>query len=343
MKKRLFAAVIAAMLVLSLAACGKKEKKATDLVTLGQYKGIEVEKTVITVSDDDVTVRIYNNLKTKAVKLDGFDKIKMWDVVDIDFKGYIDDVAFAGGSGNSSDLMIGSGSFIPGFEDGLIGAETGTTVKLFVKFPDDYGASDLAGKDAVFVVTVNAISRLPELTDEFIAENSSYETLAEYKAGVRSTLESNAEEEIENQFKSDVLEKLIAGCTFDDTLKDDADKYAEDLKSLYTAYASGYGITLDQFLYYFYGVTEEYFLAQLPEIADFNVKAERAFNAIAEIEKLEVTDEEYNAEVTELMQSSNGQFTTAEAVEEAYGKDEIKASILNRKAQDVVFNSAVAK
>jgi trigger factor len=343
MKKRLFAAVIAAMLVLSLAACGKKEKKATDLVTLGQYKGIEVEKTVITVSDDDVSVKIYNNLKDKVVKVDGFDKVKMWDVVNIDFTGYINDVAFEHGSGNAPDLLVGSGTFIPGFEEGLIGAETGTTIKVFTKFPDDYGASDLAGKDAVFVVTVNGISRYPEFTDAFIAENSSYKTLAEYQAGIRSSLESEAEENVESRFKSDVLEKLIAGCTFDDTVKEDADKYAADLKSLYTAYASNYGITLDQFLYYFYGVSEEYFNAQLPEIADFNVKAERAFNAIAEVEKLAVSDEEYNAKVNELMTSSNGQYATAAAVEEAYGKDEIKASILSQKAQDIVFNSAVAK
>lgn len=344
MKKRVFAVTLVLGLMLALAACGKKEepkKKATDLCTLGQYKGVEVEKMVIEVSDDDVIKNIYTALKKHATVVSGHRRVELYDIANIDFKGYLGDEAFQGGEGEDYDLLIGSGSFIPGFEEAIIGAEVGTTFKISVKFPDDYGSTDLAGKDATFVITVNEIKSFPEFTDEFIAENTSYKTLAEYKASVRTTLENNAASNIENKFKSDVMDKVIEGCTFDDSLNEDIKKYSEDLKNLYTQYAASNGIDLETFLYYMYGVSLSYFEETLPEISEYNVKVERILNAVAEVENITVSEEEYNKEIETLIAESS--YETKEAVEEAYTKEAIENSIKSKKAEDVIFNSAVAK
>ncbi|MBO7402899.1 MAG: trigger factor [Lachnospiraceae bacterium] len=343
MKKRIIAVALIAVLAMALAACGKKEtkKKATELCTLGQYKNIEVEKLVIEVSDDDVTKNIYSAMQNEAESVFGHKKVALYDVANIDFEGFLGDVAFEGGKGTGYDLLIGSGTFIPGFEEGLIGADEGTTVKVFVTFPEDYGNADLAGKDATFVCTINKVSVIPEFTDEFIAEKTSYKTFAEYQASVRSALEENAASQIESKFKSDVIDKIIEGCTFDETLADDAKAYATDLKNLYTQYAASYQWDLETFLYYFYGISLSYFEESLPEIAEYNVKVERILDAVAEVEKLEVSDEEYNEEVQKIITDSS--YTTAEEVEEAYTKEAIVNSIKSQKAEDIIFNSAVAK
>ena len=137
------------------------------------------------------------------------------------------------------------------------------------------------------------------------------------------------------------MEKIIEGCTFDDTLQADADEYASDMRKYYENYAAAYNADLESFLYYFYGITLEYFEASLPDAALYNVKCERMLNAVAEVENIQVSDEEYDTYVQNLM--TNYGFETREAVEEAYTKDTIVASIKSERAQDIIFNSAVAK
>ena len=249
MKKKLLIFALLAVAVLAM-ACGKNketdgEKKATDLVTLGQYKGIEVEKMVLEVSDDDVTTKIMTNFKTKAEAVEGHNKVELYDLVNIDYAGYLNNVAFDGGTATGQDLLIGSGTYVPGFEEGLIGAEAGTTVEVNVTFPETYVNEELAGQATIFKITVNSISVLPELTDEFIAANTEYSTYAEYEAYIRDSLETTAESTIEEQFKTDVMNKVIEGCTFDDTIEADITAYAADLRSFYESYATNYGIDLE--------------------------------------------------------------------------------------------------
>ena len=179
---------------------------------LGQYKGIEVEKVVYTVSDEDVDAKL-KQLQEKASRLVDSDKaIENGDTANIDFEGFKDGVAFEGGKAEGHNLVIGSGSFIPGFEDQLIGKKAGEEVEVNVTFPDDYHAEDLAGAPVVFKVKVNAVKvkELPELDDEFAKDTTEFETLEELKADVRAKAEQEAADKAKAEERNAVVEKVIA-------------------------------------------------------------------------------------------------------------------------------------
>jgi len=344
MKKKLVLVALVFAMLACLVACGNKETEPEEEagygVTLGQYKGIEVTKLVLTVSDDDVEKQVYVNLKSAAAETERTE-VKNYDIANIDYTGYLNGEKFSGGEATGTDLMIGSDSFIDGFEDAIIGHSVGETFDINVTFPESYGATDLAGKAVVFTIKINSLKAIPELTDEVIAANTNYKTVEDYYKYVRTSLEENAESTIKAQFESDVLDKVIANCTFSSTLATDAKTYEDNLRSQYESYASSYGIDLETFLYYFLGMTLDNFNTMLPDAAAYNVKLERIFKAVADAENIEITDDEYNEYVEEIM--VNYSYNSAAEVEAAAGKENIISSMRMDKAEELILDSAIAK
>ncbi|MBQ8300721.1 MAG: trigger factor, partial [Clostridia bacterium] len=187
-------------------------------VTLGDYKGIEVDKIDYTVTDEDVDKDIEATQKKNARLITVDDRaVENGDIAVIDFEGFVDGVAFDGGKGEGYELEIGSGTFIPGFEEQIVGAETGADVEVKVTFPEEYHADNLAGQDAIFKVKVNEIKKreLPELDDDFASEVSEFETMAEFKADVRKKLEEAAMNKAKNETENAIIDKVIENATFD--------------------------------------------------------------------------------------------------------------------------------
>ena len=187
-------------------------------VTLGEYKGIKVEKVEYTVSDDDVKAEIDNMMERAARFVDVTDKpIEDGNVAVIDFEGFVDGTPFEGGKAENHNLTIGSGQFIPGFEEQLIGKNIGEECEVNVKFPEEYHASELAGKDATFKVKINGIKNkeYPELDDEFAKDVSEFETLDELKAKTRERLEENAKKRTQREQDEKVLESVCANAQVD--------------------------------------------------------------------------------------------------------------------------------
>ena len=237
-------------------------------VTLGEYKGIEVDKIDYTVTDEDVDKDIEATQKKNARVVTVEDRaIENGDIAVIDFEGFVDDVAFDGGKGEGYELEIGSGTFIPGFEEQLVGANTGDDVDVKVTFPEEYHADNLAGKDAVFKVKVNEIKKreLPELDDDFASEVSEFETMDEFKADVRKKLEEAAQNKAKVETENAIVDKAIENATFDipeAMLETQIDNNVRD----FAQRISYQGMNLDMYLQYT-GMTMEAMRAQFAEQA----------------------------------------------------------------------------
>ena len=229
-----------------------EEVDSAECVTLGDYKKLTLEKKVEQVTDDDVQTAI---MAETAVTMDDPDAtVQKGDTADIAYVGKVDGKEFDGGSSDSYNLVIGSGTFIDGFEDGVVGMKTGETKDLNLKFPDSYQSTDLAGKDVVFTVTVNAFTRPAEnidgweLDDAWVAKNTDYSTVEEYRAGKRAELEAANETTAENNLQNDAMQQMADGCTFHKIPKSYITLGEEDYDKRYTTYLQNYGISLDDYL-----------------------------------------------------------------------------------------------
>ena len=270
-------------------------------VELGEYKGLEVKKNTLEVSDEEVNAQLDSMQKQNArveVKEDG--KVESGDVAVIDFKGFIDGVAFEGGEGHDYALEIGSGSFIDNFEDQLIGLAKGEEKSVKVTFPAEYGKEDLNGKEATFEVTVKEIKakELPELDDEFAKEVSEFETLADLKADIKEKFQKNKDEQVENEFKDALISAAIENAKMEVPevmYEKEIDNMVKDLEQ-----KLGYqGLSLEQYLQ-FTGNTEDKMRAYMKENAEKKVKADLVLEAIAKAENIEATEEEVNEKATEV-------------------------------------------
>ncbi|WP_194189796.1 trigger factor [Clostridium chrysemydis] len=270
-------------------------------VELGEYKGLEVKKNTLEVSDEEVNAQLDSMQKQNArveVKEDG--KVEKGDVALIDFKGFIDGVAFEGGEGHDYALEIGSGSFIDNFEDQLIGLAKGEEKSIKVTFPAEYGKEDLNGKEATFEVTVKEIKakELPELDDEFAKEVSEFETLADLKADIKEKFQKNKDEQVENEFKDALISAAIENAKMEVPevmYEKEIDNMVKDLEQ-----KLGYqGLSLEQYLQ-FTGNTEDKMRAYMKENAEKKVKADLVLEAIAKAENIEATEEEVNEKATEV-------------------------------------------
>ncbi len=313
-------------------------------VTLGQYKGIEVDKADINATDKEVEDAIEkereNNARTIAVD----DRpVQDGDVVVLDFEGFMDGVAFEGGKGENFSLTIGSGAFIPGFEDQLIGAEIDKEVEVNVTFPENYQEAGLAGKPAVFQCTVKEIKekQLPDLDDEFASEVSEFDTLEEYRESVRKYIEERKEEDAKKEKEEKVVDAIIEGAQMDipeamitTQQRQMADEFAQRIRMQ--------GISIEQY-FQVTGLTRAAFLEQMKPQAESRIKSRLVLEAVAKAENIEASEEEYQAEIKKM--AEDYQMEEAELVEMLgeFEKKSIREDINIRKAVDFVAANAVEK
>ena len=312
------------------------EYVALDYITLGEYTGLEVTKDPVEVSDEDVQAMIDTN--TIETLTEG--TVEEGDTVNIDYVGEVDGEEFDGGSAEGYSLEIGSGTFIDGFEDGLIGVEVGATTDLNLTFPENYHSEDLAGKDVVFHVTVNSLSRVPELTDEVAAKVADGMTAEEYRASVREELEESAAIENENLAKQTLLTTVVDNATVNGYPVEYLEYNMEMTKNNYKSMAEMYGMTYEE-LIEAYGMDEETFTATLEEQLKSVLPQEMVMLAIAETEGIEIDDTEYTERLNEIIGETEGEdpTVTIEELEDYYGESYLRKSLLLDKVMDFLVEN----
>jgi trigger factor len=313
-------------------------------VTLGKYKGIEVEKADTTVTDEEVDAAINQERENNARTISVEDRaVKDGDMTVLDYEGFVDGVAFEGGKGENYPLTIGSNTFIPGFEDGLIGAELNKEIEVNVTFPEDYQAEELAGKAAVFKCTVKEIKEkeLPELDDEFASEVSEFDTLAEYKEDVKKNLTEKKETEAKNEKEDKVVDAIIADAKMDipeamltTQQRQLADDFAQRIQMQ--------GISIDQY-FQFTGLTKEAFLEQLKPQAEKRIKSRLVLEAVAKAENFEASADDYEAELKKMAEAYQMEEDKIKEMIGDFEEKSIKEDICIRKAVDFVVENAVEK
>ena len=324
-------------------AAERPDYKALDYVTLGKYKGLEVTLGSADVTDEEIDQQIVSDLsssdKMEEVK-EG--TVESGDVANIDYEGKLNGEAFEGGTDKGYDLTIGSGSFIDGFEDGLIGKKIGETVDLNLTFPENYGSTELAGKDVVFTVTINSVKRAPELTDALVAEISDeYKTVEEYRNSIKEQLETQNKSDQHTQELNDLVAAAYENATVNDYPQEMIDYQLESVTSYYKSYAEQYGMEYADFLEQQVGMTEEEFVKQMTETVKKSLGQEMVLRAIAETENVEISDEKFQEKASEYAQQMGS--TDVDAFIKQYGKSTIMASILQDEAVDILEKNAVVK
>lgn len=273
-------------------------------VTLGEYKGLEVPKADLTVTDEEIDAEVDKEREKNSRMIDVDDRaVANGDSIKLDFDGSVDGVPFEGGKAENYDLVIGSGSFIPGFEEQLVGAEIGKELDVNVTFPEEYHAKELAGKAAVFKCKVNEIKvkELPEADDDFAQDVSEFDTLAEYKEDIKKRLTEKKETEAKNAKETAALEKAvenaqmdIPAAMIDNQVRQMADDFARRIQSQ--------GISLEQYLQ-FTGMTADKLLDQMRPEAEKRIKNSLVLEAIAKAESFEISDEKVEEEINKMAET----------------------------------------
>ena len=307
-------------------------------VKLGDYKGLKATMLPTEASDEDVDTEL-ENMRDRNSRLVSVDdrEAQMGDTAEIDFEGFVDGEAFEGGKGENHPLTLGSGSFIPGFEEQVAGHKIDEEFDVNVTFPEEY-AAELAGKDAVFKCKIHEIKtkEMPELDDEFVKDVSEFDTLDELKADIKKSLsekkEADAKADFENQLIEQVVENMeceIPECMFESRTNEMVQDYSYRLQMQ--------GIDLNTYLSYM-GQDMDTFKKTFREGAENQVKASIALEAIVAAENIEVTDEEIDAEVAKLADQYKME---ADQIKAAVPADQLASDIKTRKALDLVVESAV--
>ena len=314
-------------------------------VTLGTYKGVEVEKPVVEVSEEDIKAEIEKERKNCARTITVEDRpVKDGDIVNINFEGFVDGEAFEGGKGEDFPLTIGSHSFIDNFEEQLIGKNIDDEVEVNVTFPENYHEESLKGKPALFKVKINKIqeNELPELDDEFASEVSSYDTFEEYKKSVEEHLKEQKENEAKTRKEDAVIEAIIKDAKMEipDAMMETEQRsiindFSQRLKMQ--------GMNIEQY-YTYTGLNEEKMMEQVKEQADRRIKTRLVCEAIVNAEKIEVSEEELDAELKKLadqygleVDKVKNEFMDAERI------SEFKKDIAIQKAITFVTENAKEK
>lgn len=310
---------------------------------LGKYTGLEVEKEVVEVKDEEVEAPI-ERLQRRMAKLEKVEDrpAAKGDFVIIDYQGFVDGKPIEGGSGTDYMLELGSSSFIPGFEDGIAGMEAGQSKKLKLAFPDDYKPDELAGKKAEFNVTVKEIKErvLPELTDEFVAENSEFDTVEELRQNIRSRMTKAREAAVENLFREAVLDKAteVAEVEIPPVM---IESRAEEIKKEFAMALKDSGFTIEQYAQQV-GITLQELDGNFRQEAERQVKQDLTLEAIAENENLEVSDEEVEQEIKRQAERRGVDpakllETTRKSGREGFVRDNLR----KRKALDLLAEKAI--
>lgn len=313
-------------------------------VTLGEYKGIVVEKKEAVVSDDEVMAQIEKEREqnSRTITIDNR-PVQDGDMAVIDFEGFVDGKAFEGGKGENYSLTIGSHSFIDTFEEQLIGKTIGEYVDVNVTFPEEYQAKELAGKPALFRVKVNEIKvkELPELDDDFAQDVSEFDTLDEYKNSIKATIKENKEKELKTAKENEVVDKIIEAASMDipeAMIAAQVNQMAED----FAQRMKYQGLSLEQY-FQFTGMDARKFMDSLKPQAVKRIQSRLVLEAVAKAEKIEVTEEELEKELTDMAAMYQME---ADKLKELIGekeKEQIKADIAVQKAVDFVVAQSKEK
>ena len=302
MKKKIALLTAAVMVAGMLTGCSKNatyvsEIDAADFVTLGEYKGVEVTLAEASVSEEYVDVYINYVLSMSSVTTEVTDRaVEEGDTVNIDYTGYQDGVAFEGGTAQGQSLTIGSGQFIPGFEEGLIGANIGDEVTLDLSFPEDYWNEEMAGVSVQFDVKVNGITvvETPELTDEYVQGLGIEEctTVEQYRDFVYEFLYADAVNTYNRNLKSEITESVMANCIFKEVPEKMTVRYYDVVVESMTTEAMNYGMDLASYMQTYYGMDVETYETSFREDATKMAQQYIMFQAIADVEGLSLTEEE---------------------------------------------------
>lgn len=351
MKKKFVTVISAAAVAGMLAGCSGE--LSNEYVTVTQYKGLEVPQasgSVEEVTDEQVDQMIEGTLSAYAEREEVSDRAAQeGDIVNIDYTGYLDGEAFDGGSAEGADLELGSGSFIgatddyAGFEEQIEGHNPGEEFDIQVQFPDPYNPNpDMSGAVADFHIVLNsiAVENVPELTDEWVKENSEdSETVEEYREEVRASLEEEQEAAIDSELASSVQSALLEKIEVKSYPEEEVNKQIKQLTDTYAQMAEMYGMEMDEFLETYMQMTEDDFNAQAKEAAQTSAAFDEAVKLIAKKQHLELSDEEYNEKALEYAQSAG--MDDVEAYEEQVGEDLLKQVILREVVMDYLVDECI--
>ena len=313
-------------------------------VKLGKYKGVKVEAAEVTVTDEEVDAKIEKERENNARTIEVTDRpVKDGDMTVLDFEGFVDGVAFDGGKGENYPLTIGSGAFIPGFEEQLVGAEIGKEVEVNVTFPEDYQAEELKGKAAVFKCTIKEIKEkeLPALDDEFASEVSEFDTLEEYKKDVKETLTIEKEKAARDAKEAAVIDAIIADSDMDipeamvtTQQKQMIDEFAQRMQMQ--------GLSMEQY-FQFTGATLDKMMEQVKPQAETRIKSRLVLEAVAAKEGIEATEEDYEEEIKTMAEVYQMEPDKIKEMLPEKSVKGIKEDIAVKKAAEFVINNAKAK
>ncbi|MBP3872244.1 MAG: trigger factor, partial [Lachnospiraceae bacterium] len=296
------------------------------------------------VTDEEVEEELKREQEKNASMKEVTDReVKDGDQINLNFEGFVDGVAFEGGKGEDYPLTIGSGSFIPGFEEQLIGAEIGKEIEVNVTFPENYQSEDLAGKAAVFKCTVLKITEkiLPELNDEFADDVSEFDTLEEFKADIRKNLETRKEERARTEKENKVIDAIIADSEIEipepmlrAQQEQIVDEFAQRLQSQ--------GLSIDQYFAYM-GMTREKMVEDSKEQAEKRIRTRLVLEEIVKVENIVATEEDFETELTKLAEAYGADLETVKKIFEGREKDRMMEDIAVQKALSFVADNAVEK
>ena len=308
-------------------------------VTLGQYKGIEASRETVTVSDEDVNAEVESARKRNARKVSVEREAQMGDTANIDFDGFLNGERFDGGKAEGYDLELGSNSFVPGFEEQIVGMQIGEEKDLDITFPEEY-VEELAGKAVVFKVKLNSltVSELPELDDEFAKDVSEFDTLDEYKADIRANLEKRRQDEAEEKVRSEIMHKAAENMTVEIPDVMVQEKVEEILRN----YAANFGLNSRDMDYaqlmQMMGLDENTVNVSIRPGAQVQVKNDLLIEAVIKAENIEVSDEEVEEYLNKVAESIQAQ---PEEVKNYFGLEFLAGERKKEKATNLIIDSAV--
>lgn len=313
-------------------------------IKLGKYKGVKVDKADTAVTDEEVDAEINRERENNARNIEVTDRaVKDGDMTVLDFEGFVDGTPFEGGKGENYPLTIGSGAFIPGFEEQLVGAEIGKEVEVNVTFPEDYQAEELKGKAATFKCTIKEIKEkeLPELDDEFASEVSEFETLAEYKADVKTKLSEKKEKEAKDAKEAAVIEAIVNDSEMEipeamlkTQQKQMVDEFAQRIQMQ--------GLSIDQY-FQFTGTTYDKMIEQVKPQAEKRIRSRLVLEAVVKTENITASDEDYEEELKTMAEAYQMEVEKVKELLPEKSVAQIKEDIAVRKAAEFVVENAKEK
>ena len=363
MKKKIYLVMLAVCFALTASACGdggavitdgtktegaadgkKAETGTTRLVsvenvekyiTIGEYKGLTLDNTVDAITDDDVQAQIDEDLKDKAEPVS--DAAKEGDLVTVNYTGTKDGQTFDGGTANNYDFVIGDGQMFEEFENGVIGMKKGDTKEIKIDFPSDYADETLAGKEVIYKVTVQNVRREGELTDEWVAKNTDYTTVDDYRESIRGELEKNAKESAQEVLKNTAWSTVLENSEVKEYPQEDVDKAVSEFKKSMEVYAKQADMTLEEFTDS-QGISQDDFDEQCQQYAEGKVKQNLIVQGIMDAEGLSLDDKE-SLQLQEELVKQMGAGNLAELVG-TYGQDYVDESVGLLRVEDFIISNA---